>query len=192
MNRRTDVDYSRHVLKIRKLDGVLIHQFKRPNSMACSVVFINTCGVMTVTGDFGNWVFCREFHPSGGKDAMVSDGYWNEKARIHSTQELGNYDSEATLEVINEFENEFSYGNGREMNEEEREWVEELKSNVDDEVEYANIAYRQHPSSIDIEDVPFAKKINPQLNCVYDAFDIICELIRNAGNDDSQFIVDKF
>jgi hypothetical protein len=64
MNRRTKIDFSEHELKITQLEGVLIHEFKRPDTRNCMLVFINTCGVMTVTGDFGNWVFCREFHPS--------------------------------------------------------------------------------------------------------------------------------
>ena len=40
-----------------------------------------------VTGDVGNWMFCREFHPSS--KGHVSDYYWVEKLQMSSSQILG-------------------------------------------------------------------------------------------------------
>lgn len=178
MKKRTEIDFSRHELKVTDLDGVLIHRFKRPDTRNCMIVFINTCGVMTVTGDFGNWVFCREFHPSPNNDSGVSSGYWDEKLEIASVQKSHQYDSDETLRLIEEFEKSFEDNYGRGMNEEESDWIADLKNNVDDEHEYTYLAYRQMPNDIDYESVPFGKKRHFWLNAIYDGFDAVCELLK--------------
>ena len=178
MKKRTNIDFSRHELKVTKLDGVLIHEFKRPDTRNCMLVFINTCGVMTVTGDFGNWVFCREFHPSADNESGVSGGYWDEKLEISSVQKSDKYDSEETLKRIKEFKETFEESYGREMSEEELEWVEQLENNVDDEHEYIYLAYREKPSHIDYESVPFGEKRHFWLDAVYDGFDEICQVMK--------------
>lgn len=177
MSKRTDIDFSKHRLKITELDGVLIHEFKRPETRNCMLVFINVCGVMTVTGDFGNWVFCREFHPSADSDG-VSGGYWDEKLQISSFQQSHIYDSDETLKRISQFKEDFDDWYGREMNEEEIEWIESLESNVEDEHEYVYLAYREKPKDIEYESVPFGKKRHFWLDAVYDGFDAICELLK--------------
>lgn len=177
MGRRTEIDFSKHELKITKLEGVLIHEFKKPDTCECMLVFINTCGVMTVTGDFGNWVFCREFHPSG-KEEGISRGYWDEKLEIASVQKPSKYDEEETLSCLNEFKESFSDSYGREMSEEELEWVDQLENNVDDEFEYTHLAYRDKPNDIDYESVPFGKKRHFWLDAVYDGFEAICAVLQ--------------
>jgi len=182
MKKRTSVDFSKHELKITQLDGVLIHEFKRPDTNMYRLVFINTCGVMTVTGDFGNWVFCREFHPSGDNDSGVSSMYWDGKLQIHSVQESHRFDPERTLELIREFKDSFVDNYGREMDEDEMEWLERLEYNVNDEPEYIYTAYREMPSNMEYEDVPFVKVRHPSLNAVYDGFDAICQLLKQSNN----------
>lgn len=186
---RTDMDFSRHELTVTQLDGVLIHEFKRPNTRNCMLVFINCKGVMTVTGDLGNWVFCREFHPSPSETNVVSAGYWDEKLEISSIQHAKKYDAEQTMKDIAEFEKDFEDNHGREMNEDEKDWVESLKNNVDDEHEYTYIAYRQKPDAIEYEDVPFGKARHFWLNCVYDGFDAICKLLNDQKikSDENQY-----
>lgn len=178
MIKRTEIDFSKHELKVTDFEGVLIHEFKKPGTRVNMLVFINTCGVMTVTGDFGNWVFCREFHPSANNDSGVSGGYWDEKLRISSVQKSHKYDADETLKCIKEFKDNFNDNYGREMNEKESDWVEELESNVDDEHEYIYSAYREKPGNIDYESVPFGEKRHFWLNAVYDGFDAICELLK--------------
>lgn len=68
------------------------------------------------------------------------------------------------------------------MNEEEAEWIEDLKRASDDELEYTNVAYRQTPSTIDTESVPFGKKRHFWLNAIYDAYDIMAEIFYNQNN----------
>lgn len=180
MKKRTKIDFSKHELKVTKLDGVLIHEFKTPDINIYRLVFINSCGVMTVTGDFGNWVFCREFHPSGDNDSGVGDMYWDEKLQIHSVQESHRFDPERTLELIREFENSFVENYDREMDEDEMEWLERLRCNVNDEPEYIYTAYREMPSTMEYEDVPFGKVRHHFLDAVYDGFDAICELLKQS------------
>jgi hypothetical protein len=176
MKKRTDVDFSKHKLKITQLDDVLIHEFKRPDTINCMLVFINTRGVMTVTGDFGNWVFCREFHPA--PDNAVSRSYWDEKLEIASVQKAHKYDPEETLKEIKNFKDEFQNNYGREMNEEELDWVENLESSVDDEHEYIYVAYRENPSHIYYENIPFGYKRHFWLDAVYDGFNAMCEALK--------------
>ena len=178
MNRRTKIDFSKHELKITQLEGVLIHEFKRPDTRNCMLVFINTCGVMTVTGDFGNWVFCREFHPSANNESGVSGEYWDEKLEISSVQKSDKYDAEETSKRIDEFKKTFEESYGREMNEDEMDWVEQLENNVDDEHEYIYLAYREKPKDIDYESVPFGEKRHFWLDAVYDGFDAICQVMK--------------
>lgn len=174
---RSLFDFSKHELKITENDSVKIYEFKRPDTTNCMLVFINCNNVLTVTGDLGNWVFCREFHPT--PDGFVSGSYWDEKLEISSVQKAKVYDSEETAKLIKEFKDSFEDSYGREMNEYESEWVEELENNVEDEHEYIYIAYRRTPSSIDCEQVPFGKKRHVWLNAVYDGFDAMCSYLKN-------------
>lgn len=182
MKKRTSIDFSKHELKITQLDGILIHEFKKPNTRNCMLVFINTCGVMTVTGDFGNWVFCREFHPSADDEIGSSSGYFDEKLEISSVQKSHKYDADETLKRIVEFKETFDDAYGREMDEEEMDWIEQLEHNVDDEYEYIYLAYREKPSSIDYVSVPIGNKRHFWLDAVYDGFDTICQLLKQSNN----------
>lgn len=173
-NERTNYDFSRHEVRIiMDADGVSIYEFKRPDSYNGSLKFINTQGVMTVTGDFGNWVFCREFRPC--KDAKVSGGYWDEKLEMYSKQKSHEYSPEATKKAIEKFKENFEDYYSREMNEDELEWVENLENSAEDYYEYIYTAYRETPSSLDYEDVPFEEERHFWLNCVYDGFELMCE-----------------
>src|SRR3989344_2189435 len=83
---RTGVDFTKHELIVTEQEGLLVHRLKHPEyTYMNSVTFINTNGIMAVTGDYGNWIFCREFHPNDKEG--VSGGYWLEKLKIASSQE---------------------------------------------------------------------------------------------------------
>lgn len=173
-NKRTNFDFSRHEVRvIMDADGVSIYEFKRPDSINGQLKFISTQGVLTVTGDFGNWVFCREFRPT--KDAKVSGSYWDEKLEIHSVQKSHKYSPDETQKEIERFKEEFEDYRGRGASEEELDWIESLESNVNDYYDYIHTAYRENPSSIDFEDVPFGGERHFWLNCVYDGFELMCE-----------------
>ncbi|MBF0554274.1 MAG: hypothetical protein HQK96_06885 [Nitrospirae bacterium] len=169
--KRTKVDWSKHKLTIKQINGEnVIYEFAVPGHRAQSVIFINAAGIMAVTGDWGNWFFCREFHPS--PDEYVSDGYWIQKLKIASCQEPYDFDS---VEVIREIE---QLKKDHELSPEEIEWLDELEIAATDG-EYAFIAKAMdHPSSFDCEMIPDGKVIKWWLLVVFDAFDEICNQLQ--------------
>lgn len=184
MRNRTNIDFSKHEVTIIKHDGILIHKFAKPNIIEHSLTFINTCGVCTVTGDFGNWVFCREFHPSKG--GRVSDGYWDEKLEIASeSQKSHEYCPKETRELIVEFRSEYEDIYGEEPNAEVLEWLEDLENCADDKLEYENKAYRDTPIDIDYEYIPYGKARHVWLNAVYDGFDALCEKLKPLEDENT-------
>lgn len=169
MKKRTNINWDNHVLTETEFPDGTIYRFKKPNTTCQSVVFINACGVLAVTGDYGNWIFCREFHPS--PDGYVSDGYWLEKIRIASTQSPCDHDPDGTRKEIEEMLED----KDEELDEEEREYLESLLDHVDDgEERYLVYAHDHLPSNRDHEFVPHTKKLNEWLECIFDAFDEMC------------------
>lgn len=167
--KRTKLDFSKHELSVTQTDGILIHDLKVPGSQVNRVKFINAGGVLAITGDYGNWILCREFHPSD--DGYVSDSYWCEKIRIASTQNPYEYDEEATKKEIEErLEDE-------DVTEEEKSYYEDLLEYYVHESEtcYKMNAHSTLPSDMDHENVPYVQKLNPWLECIFDAFEEICE-----------------
>lgn len=179
-NKRTKIDFSKHEFKTYEDKYVTIFELKLPNTRMNSIQYINCCGTMSVTGDFGNWIFCREFHPSS--DGYVSAGYWDEKLQISSVQESHEFDSDETNEQIEEFRTNYIDENEI-VSDEIMEWLEDLEDNVWDKVDYINVAYRQKPDDVEYESVPFGKVRHIWLNYIYDGFDEMCERIELQEND---------
>jgi hypothetical protein len=172
--KRTDVDFSKHVLTTTKHDNIItIYDFSIPGTCARSIKFINTQGIMAVTGDYGNWVFCREFHPS---EEGVSDSYWVQKLKINSTQDPYIFDATTAQMEIDELLNDEDF----EFSDEEKIWLEHLKRAASDgEYEYISEAM-DRPSSFDAEMIPRGKILNYWLPIIFDAFDEIYDRMRNG------------
>jgi len=167
--KRTNIDFSKYEIIKTELDGVLIHKIAKPNTRCGSVVFINTQGILAITGDYGNWIFCREFHPS--KDGFVSDSYWCEKLRISSTQKPSDFDPDGTEKKIREMLKE-----EEDISNEDKEYLEDIIPQVYEcEERYMVYAYDNLPKGRDPEYIPIVKKLNPWLECIFDAFDEICK-----------------
>jgi hypothetical protein len=179
---RTDFDFSEHELLIKESDGLLVHTLKHKDyNKMYRFDFINTNGVMVVTGDYGNWMFCREFHPS--PDGMVSDYYWCEKIKTASTQEPFEFDYEATEKEILEAINGGLVEDGFEGDDLEimTEYYESLLDKVHEgEFYYEAFAYGEMPYLITSECVPNNKKIKHRLLCVFDAFEEICSRLKEG------------
>ena len=164
---RIEVDFSKHTHSVDKCNKVRIDNLQVGSDRMGHIQFINTENVMTVTGDYGNWVFCRPFIPvPGGK---VEDVYWLEKLRMGSTQVLGDYDPVETAKELQELLDD-------ESDEDVREILNTLLNNSEDEVSYTYVAYRNDDTSL--LDVPFCKKINPWLLIIFEAFDEICRRLK--------------
>jgi hypothetical protein len=179
MKKRTNVDFSKHELVITEQDGLLIHHLKEPGTVIYNVKFINTNGVLVVTGDVGNWFFCREFWPTA--DGYVSDYYWLEKLKMYSEQEGEDFSSDLTKKEIEEGINGGleEYGYEGDKLEQAIEYYNELLDYVDlQEWEYVSFAYNNFPNFMDAEDVPFVKEIKVRLKIVFDAFEEICKRLK--------------
>lgn len=172
--KRSIIDFSHHEVLIERENNLLVHYIKKPNTITNSVKFINTNGILAVTGDFGNWIFCREFHPSAG--GSVSDGYWIEKLINSSIQEPMIYDERATEVELTRMLNGGieEYGWDGDEAEEMKEYFQECLAKVDDRFEYEHFAYRSLPSFTDHEQVVYCKIPQPRLDIIFDAFDEIC------------------
>lgn len=91
MDKRTNVDFSEHIVIETHFKNdnhnIDIWDLKLPDSdYIHRVTFINSCDRMMVKGDFGNWVFSREFHPS--KNGGVNSYYWDEKLKTSEEWKL--------------------------------------------------------------------------------------------------------
>lgn len=172
MNKRTDIDFSKHTLTVTKAPGCMVHDFGRPGSSYNRVKFINIAGIMAVTGDFGNWIFCREFHPSA--DGRVSDEYWCEKLRIASTQTSHEYDEDGThKKILHELATE------EDLTPEEKEYLEECARLTDSEFGYDAFAYQENVGRYeDGEYVPKVIRVKPWLQIIFDGFEEICHRMK--------------
>ena len=145
--RRTQVDFSKHVHTVLEQElengqSIRIDELKKPDCFSQSVRFTNTGGVCVVTGDYGNWILCREFHPS--EEGYVSDGYWCEKLGMMSGQDPSEFSEEQAVSEINEYLNE----NDGDMDSDEIDFWERLReSGCESEYEFIAQAMNR-PSSI--------------------------------------------
>ncbi len=169
---RTKIDFSKHEVLITDTEELKVWHLKKPDTYMDSIMFINTNGILAVTGDYSNWIFCREFHPSAKGGA--STGYWREKLQISSCQEPMKYDSEKTAARIEEMLKD------EEWSEESKEYLESILTDTDDELTYTYRAYREMPNGWDYESVPFEKSFNYHFLAVLDGFDELCERMAKA------------
>jgi hypothetical protein len=168
IGKRTNTDFSKHIVTVAKTDELLKHTIAIPGTILNSVVFLNTNDIMAVTGDFGNWIFCREFHPS--EKGRVDDRYWLEKLQIGSSQDPYDFDGKRAQEEIKELLNDPD----KSLSEEEKEWLNDLSDETDgSEFEYISKAM-DYPSSFPAEMIPKGKVTKFWLLVVFDAFEEIC------------------
>jgi hypothetical protein len=179
--KRTGIDFSKHEVIVTDQPGLLVHYLRQPNTIQNSIRYINTNGIMAVTGDFGNWIFCREFHPS--QEGGVSDGYWKEKLGIASTQKASDYSAKLTEKSIKEAINGGmkEYGYKSQRLKEVKDFLSECLRYVDTEWEYVAYAYQHCPCFMDAEEIPFEKETKPWLLAVFDGFDEICRRMKKEN-----------
>jgi hypothetical protein len=176
---RTKIDFANHEVIVTDQPGLLVHYLKKPGTINDSIKFINTNGILAVTGDYGNWIFCREFHPSAG--GHVSDGYWKEKLVIASSQEPEEWDRDITkarirLQIEGGLQEEGF--EGKQLQEMKQYMSDCLERCDDEEFDYQYFAYREYPSFCDTESVIFVKRTKYWLTAVFDGFDEVCRRIK--------------
>lgn len=185
MEDRIKPDFSKHEFRYMKDTYCTIFELKHTNyEKMYRIRFTNIDGHLVVTGDYGNWIFCREFHPHAG--GGVSSGYWCEKLRINSEQDSHDFSEEKTANAIRTLLTE-----EEDLTEEEIEYLNGcLDSFTGCEFDYNAFAYRNNIGRFqDYEYVPFEKVIKPQLQFVFDAFDEMCDRLK--GHNIEEFNINN-
>lgn len=187
MSKRTHINFSKHehrreIFKSEDGNEIIVDHLQIGRSRCGYFKFINSNDNLSVTGDYGNWIFCRPFVPH--PEESVSEGYWCEKLSIYSIQEPYEYDADATRKSINKFIESGleDYGYEDEELEEIKEWFTELLDCVDSEHEYLNKTVYNYdgPRSLDVDYIPHDKTMKPRLNYIFDAFEEICNRLGKA------------
>lgn len=129
------LDLSEHKLIYKKGHFATIHHLKKPNTGVNNVKFINVEGILSVTGDFGNWIFCRSFLPSPESHG-ASRGYMDEKLEILSKQKAKAFCAFTTEEEIKRLLKE-----EENLDDEEKDYLESCLNNVE-EGEFDGIKYK--------------------------------------------------
>ena len=186
--KRSNWDFSEHthtveIFKSEKGNEIRVDHFQKGDSNIGYIKFVNDDRGLSIFGDFGNWIFCRPFHPSA--DGYVSDDYWIEKLKMSSIQVFEQLDFDSIILDINELINSGLEDYGYEGDDliEAKEWYQELLevAEGEDKFEYTYKAYRDSPKPdfIDYGEIPYYKEIPMQLNIIFDAFDEICNRMKN-------------
>jgi hypothetical protein len=200
--RNPKIDWSKHIVKTIQSENFLKTSLTIPDrEEENSVNFINTSGVLVVTGAYGNWIFSQEFQPS--VEGCVDDGYWIQKLEDNSIQDPVVFSEEATRKKLLEMLREEiweCYGESIPNNIGEIEdcstydleellkgyhtplikEIEYLKGcldelNVGSHRSYITYAADELPGSLDSESIVEKFGIHFQLLAVFDAFDEICQ-----------------
>ncbi len=186
-------DFSKHTHKVeifKSEDGneIRVDHFREGDKNMGYVKFVNDSRGLSVFGDFGNWIFCRPFHPSA--DGHVDYMYWNEKLKISSSQNHAVYDAEETEKELKEKIavglEEYGY-EGQQLRI-IQEYYTSLLAYADDEIEYTYQVCRSgnKPHFLEYEQIPFCKKGSVQLEIVFQAFDEICKRIKEKESQKSK------
>lgn len=185
MKQRTRVNFSKHEIRTTDLPSGRIYRFSEAGTSTHAITFIITCGITAVTGDFGNWVFCREFYPANDGD-NISEGYWDEKLEIASQQKAKIFDSETVRRELDEFIEGFQDYYDRPPTDEESEFFDDLKAVSDNEIEYISTIWNDIPCTLDASDMPKGKTRHFWLNGVYDGFEAMCRKLKNENDQEAK------
>ena len=186
---RTNLDWSKHQhrVEIFKSDEneIRVDHLQIDRNRGLYVKFINTDDTLSVTGDFGNYIFCRPFVPSS--EGYVSDHYWAEKLTYNSIQnfEQNDYDFDEIIKELEELletvEEDYSEVEDQEA---VKDYIDSLieSASQNDKLEYEYRAYRElKPDFIDYDFAPAYKKKRVSLQIVFDAFEEICRRIKEEN-----------
>lgn len=188
MKKRTTWNFEgyTHSVEIFKSDDgneIRVDHLRKGNSSSGYIKFMNHNYGLSVFGDFGNWIFYRPFIPSS--KGFVSEGYWLEKLKFGSSQTHSSYDPEETEKELDEWIDNRLEDYGFEGDELKRyiNFFTSLKSYVDEETTYKYHAFWGSNYDIDYELIPFCKKTDYQLLIIFDAFEFMCNCIKQSNGE---------
>jgi len=193
MEKRTNIDFSKHEL-ITKNDSLCkIHWLKIPNTTDNNVKFIHVENILLVVGDFGRWTFCSDFNPEKFSKSGVFYDYWCEKIEMGSEQQTQVFDSEIAEKLINEKIEELKENSETDEfdeicfedddKKEEYEFWNDLLNYCNDDFEFTTYFRDNKPTSLDYDDMPFCKKQHHFLDAIFDAFEEIINRFSNSNQN---------
>lgn len=158
------------------MDGkcVNMYTFADPETNNLAIKIINIEGLCVITGDLGNWIFDRCFHPIAGESVNVP--YWLKKLRQNSTQQPCDFDTKETIRQIDEKVKEIEETEHR-LQLDKLLYYNDCKMESDNEVTYMAAAINI-PECMNNEDIVVGKILNPQLACIFDAFNEMCNRMK--------------
>jgi hypothetical protein len=161
---RTNIDFSKHELIIKKTEYFKEYWLKIPNKCQNNIKYINIGGIMAVTGDYGNWIFCREFYPSA--NGYCSDTYWAEKLRISSTQDPYEFNYDMAIKEAKELKEEYPKFSKS---------IDEFILSFEDEYDFVEACRDLHQKTdLDYECLPTGKIYKFWFMAILDGFEEIC------------------
>jgi hypothetical protein len=170
-------DFSKHEIKIYESEEIKKYELFIPGTSSYGIRFINTDGILAVTGDYYNWIFCQEFDPRLERE--VSDYYWAQKLRLMSEQQSHEFSPDKTEEALKEAISEIEEGWDGDEAEELKEYYERCINNMcSSGEEYQNYALLWRPNFLDPSQIIYEKEIKWALQCVFDAFDEIINRLK--------------
>lgn len=176
IGKRTGIDFSKHEVIVTQNELVTIRHLSIPSTSHDNIKYTNVSGVLVVTGDYGNWIFCRPFAPDA--KGSVSEQYWLEKLRNSSSQVPCEYNEEFLIQEINDkIAGLEEYGYVGDELKKMKEYYEECLENTEDEISYLSVA-RNIPSFCDYECMAISKDLKFWLKAVFDGFDEMCRRLK--------------
>lgn len=201
------MDWSKHVVEEESSPGFSCVSLRIPDRNMYAVHFINVAGTLLVTGYYGRWTFCREFHPEAGE--KVSEAYWIEKLQNNSTQNPLVFNIERTrkrlLEILREdVWDAYSIGapdvtvlsrletcSSHKVQDvvpdcpedilEALEWLIDAKETLNEGHLVYMACMKNRPDHLCME-LPEEFDTHPQLRVVFEAFDEICRRMKESSN----------
>ena len=181
--KRTGVEFGAHDVTTITDSHVTSYLFSVGTKYMGSIRFTNAFGVMTVTGDYGNWVFCREFFPNA-IDVGVCESYWLEKLRTYSEQDPYEFDEEETRKEIEcwlDGTHEY-FDEDRPLTNDESVYLSMCLLALDQgELQYIHVAHFENVGRFkDHDRVPLVKKPKYALQVIFDAWDCMVERLKET------------
>lgn len=174
--------FDKHSLIISELKDSLykytVYDLSLGASSVSRVKFTVGGGHTLVTGDYGTYVFEREFHPH--PKGSVSEDYWIGK--IPSNMNSMEYSSKVTMELISDLSKNISeYGYDEDKMGKIVSALLEATNYVENEHDYYHhILYDSDLYSLlDAEDVPWGKDYNHRMDYIFDAFEKMCSILES-------------
>lgn len=181
---RTNTDFSKHVIGHLKTAEIEQFYFHKPGTRIESVCFtiLNTdqAANLVVTGDFGNWIFCRRFHPD--TDAKVSEGYWCEKLRMYSNQHSHVFCGETAQNQIREM----MADPDAEITAEEWDWLSRLNEAAEEGEWQYHATAMEYPDTFEAENIPRGLRLDYSLEAVFDAWEAMANMLKNTNKEETR------